>query len=336
MTPAFTLEDLKFTYGGGLALDIDRLEIPQGTVTGLVGPNGSGKSTLLKVLACLYRRTSGTLLYMGEPIDGREDAIRREVTLLLQDPYLLKRTVYENIAYGLKLRGISRDEIASRSRESLESVGLAPDDFGPRKWFSLSGGEAQRASLAVRLALRPRVLLLDEPTASVDEGSAELIKQAAIDECERRGTTIIASTHDTAWLDETAGSVVSLYAGRPIGGASLNFIRGAWRSDGGGIALLEIGGVKMTAKLGEGEQPTKCGVISPDDVIIEKIGENAKSGVRCRLSSLALERSSGKVIAAVSIGAHCLRSRMTHERASSLSPGDEVVASFSPESVRFI
>ncbi len=173
----YEIRDLKQRYGKGpLSLDIAELSIRSSGITGLVGPNGSGKSTLLKVLSFLITYQSGSIIFDGLPSEGREGAIRREVTYLLQDSYLLNRSVYENIAYGLKLRGDVPD-IKERVRESLTQVGLDPEKFAQRPWYQLSGGEVQRVALAARLALRPRVLLLDEPTANVDEASAQLVME---------------------------------------------------------------------------------------------------------------------------------------------------------------
>lgn len=227
MTPLYEIHDLKQSYGRGTpGLDIADLTIEGSGITGLVGPNGSGKSTLLKILSFLLPYDDGTLLYRGSPAAGRESALRREVTYLLQDSYLLSRSVYENIAFGLRLRGnIGASEIDGRVKESLARVGLDPKKFASRQWYQLSGGEVQRVALAARLALRPRVLLLDEPTANVDERSAQLIMEAAVTEAEEHGVAVIAATHDLAWLYEMSSEVVSLYRGRVAVGAE-NIFKG--------------------------------------------------------------------------------------------------------------
>ena len=101
---------------------------------------------------------------------------------------LKKRTVYKNIAYGLKVRG-DRDNLTQSVHDALNMVGLDPDAFAQRQWDELSGGEAQRVALAARLVLKPRVLLLDEPTASVDAASSELIRVASLRARSEWGTT---------------------------------------------------------------------------------------------------------------------------------------------------
>ena len=137
-SPLYEIHDLKQSYGKGQpALDIAELSIRSSGITGLVGPNGSGKSTLLKVLSFLIPYKSGRIIFDGRPAEGREEAIRREVTYMLQDSYLLNRSVYENIAYGLKLRGNIPD-IKVRVNESLIQVGLDPEKFAKRAWYPVS------------------------------------------------------------------------------------------------------------------------------------------------------------------------------------------------------
>ena len=191
MKNIYGLRDVKFSYGKHPVLDIKSLGIPEGGIVGLVGPNGSGKSTLLKTLAFLLSPSSGEILFEGAPVTGKERSARLRVTMLLQDHYLLRTSVKKNVAYGLKLRGITGASADALVRESISRVGLSYDDFAGRMWYRLSGGEAQRVSLAARLALRPKVLILDEPTANVDEMSAAKIKEAIISERDNHGSTIV-------------------------------------------------------------------------------------------------------------------------------------------------
>ncbi len=210
-SPLYEIRGLKQSYEKGrLNLDIAELAIERGRVTGVVGPNGSGKSTLLKALAFLIP-SSGEIIFDGAPAAGREAEIRREATYLHQEPYLLKRSVCENVAYGLRLRGADKKLVEERTAESLEAVGLDFREFAPRPWYRLSGGEAQRVALAARLALRPKALLLDEPTANVDDASAQLVMGAAERAAREYGAAVVVSTHDTAWLYGAATRVVSHY-----------------------------------------------------------------------------------------------------------------------------
>lgn len=214
---AYRLEDVVQVYAGREVLRVEALEIPALRVTGIAGPNGSGKSTLMRLLAFLEAPVGGRMSFFGAPCDFEDEALRRQATLLTQEPYLLRRTVAGNVGYGLKVRGLEASEGVVGA--ALEMVGLAPERFARRNWFELSGGEAQRVALAARLVLRPRVLLLDEPTASLDEDSARRIRKAALAAREQWGATVVAVSHDMVWLRSLADSVVAMRAGRLAGPA---------------------------------------------------------------------------------------------------------------------
>jgi len=211
----YRIAGLRHNYGERTVLDIDELNILAGTSTGLAGPNGCGKSTLLNIMAFIMPPGNGKIFFNEKKIAGDTALLRKKVTILLQSPYLLKRNVYENIAYGLKVRDI-RDRVRDRVYGSLEAVGLDPPEFSRRNWNELSGGEAQRVALASRLVLRPEVLLLDEPTAGVDMASAGLIIKAVLDYREKYDTSIIIASHDSAWLEEATDSVSRMNSGKIV------------------------------------------------------------------------------------------------------------------------
>jgi len=233
--PLYQLEGVVCRYGERTVLDVPRLDIAAGGITGVVGPNGGGKSTLLRLLALLDAPCQGELHFAGEAVgplsSARTADLRRSVTLLLQEPYLLRRSVYDNVAFGLTVRsgrsgrsmqsgrpglslrsGRGVHETADAVRAALELVALDPDVFLRRRWFELSGGEAQRVALAARLAFSPRVLLMDEPTASLDEESAARIADAAR-AVAQRGTTVIVVSHDRDWLEPLAGRILKVRRG---------------------------------------------------------------------------------------------------------------------------
>lgn len=135
-----------------------------------------------------------------------------KVSLLAQSPYLLKRSVLGNVVYGLKIRGIA--DRKNKGREALRMVGLDPAEFAGRTWHELSGGEARRVALAGRLALEPRVLLLDEPTAYLDEESAEKIRSAVMLAREQRQTAIVLVSHDYAWLSTSCERILQIHRSR--------------------------------------------------------------------------------------------------------------------------
>ena len=198
----YELENLLCFYKDRLALEIPRLAIERGSTVGLVGRNGGGKSTLLKVLSFL-QPYEGILKFSGLTNPGKNE--KRKATLLLQEPFLLRRSVFENVAYGLRLRRASTREIKDRTDEALASVGLEPEYFAHRQWYALSGGESQRVALASRLVLQPEVLLLDEPTANIDEDSSILISNVLL-KAKEKGTTIVIASHDITWLNELINS----------------------------------------------------------------------------------------------------------------------------------
>lgn len=210
-TPAISLRNVKQIFSGRQVLSIDALDINQGEIIGLAGPNGSGKSTLLRMLAFLDAPASGTISFMGTKTSIKPNAVHRQVTLLVQEPYLLKRRVYANVAYGLKVR--KKSDIATKVHNALIEVGLEPEAFSARHWFELSGGEAQRVALAARLVLKPKVLLMDEPTASLDTKSSTLIRQAALKTRAHNKTSLVVASHDLDWLDKVSDHIIYLENG---------------------------------------------------------------------------------------------------------------------------
>jgi tungstate transport system ATP-binding protein len=195
----YTITNLVRRYGDRVVLRVPELTIGRGEVVALTGPNGSGKSTLLRTLAFLEPPEEGELVFFGT--SGVPP--RRETCLLLQEPWLLKRSVFENVVFGLRVRG-QKDKLEELACEALAEVDFEPDNVLRREWRELSGGEKQRVALAARLILRPLALLLDEPTSNVDAKSAVAVQKAAA-KAARAGSTVIAASHDHAWL-ETLGA----------------------------------------------------------------------------------------------------------------------------------
>lgn len=240
-TPLYGLDGVLQMYDGRTVLSIDRWSVPQGCVLGLVGPNGSGKSTLLRLLAFVEFAAQGTLWFQGRAVcRGEAQRLRRAVTLLPQDPYLLDRSVADNVAYGLSVRGLRRDRKA-RVQEALRWVGLDPNVFGSRSVRALSGGEARRVALAARLVLEPQVLLLDEPTAEIDAESSWLVRRAVLKARSVWGTTVIITSHDWGWLLGLCDQVHQMHVGRLVGRAPVNVLEGPWQMDAAGGVWKDMG-----------------------------------------------------------------------------------------------
>jgi tungstate transport system ATP-binding protein len=193
MSWTFRLESVRQRYAGRTVLDIDALEVRRGEILALVGPSGSGKSTLLRLLNFLERPTEGTIRYEGLPTDGERTPLelRRQVTTVFQQTSLQKASVRANVAYGLRLRG---QPVDGQVQGLLETVGLG--ELAGAQARLLSGGEKQRVALARALIFRPRVLLLDEPTANLDPYNVGLIEQIVRVENRDHGITVVLVTHN--------------------------------------------------------------------------------------------------------------------------------------------
>jgi len=185
------------TYSGGTtALRGVDLEAPRGRITTLLGPSGCGKTTLLKVIAGLERPDRGRILFDGRDVTGLPPE-RRNVGFVFQDLALFPHlNVFENVAFGLRVRRLPDPEVRRRVRWALELVGLDPGEYGSRRVNQLSGGQQQRVALARALVVEPSVLLLDEPFAHLDYK----IKQRLLLELKRiqreTGATVVYVTHD--------------------------------------------------------------------------------------------------------------------------------------------
>ncbi len=209
----YRLTDLQQTYNGRRVLNIDRLDIGRGEVLAVLGPSGSGKSTLLRLLNFLEQPSGGTLIFDGQMVDDRLPLDqRRRVTTVFQRPALLRRSVADNIGYGLKLRGekLPPDELAAW----LDRLGLA--HLARQRADKLSAGEAQRVALARALVLRPDVLLLDEPSANLDPYNIGLIERLVAEAHAETGMTVVWVTHDIFQARRVAGRVAFLLGGRLI------------------------------------------------------------------------------------------------------------------------
>ena len=207
----FELDGVALSRAGRQVLDGFDARIPVG-VSALVGPSGSGKSTVLRLLDRLADPDSGTVRYDG--LDVRELdplALRREVCLVPQLPALLPGTVADNIIFAAGLAGTTPDAEAVLTHAGLDG------SFAERDVAKLSVGEQQRAMLARALALEPRVLLLDEPTSSLDEASRDAIERTIARLVSELGVSIVLVTHDVAQAGRLAEWIIRIETGRAVG-----------------------------------------------------------------------------------------------------------------------
>jgi tungstate transport system ATP-binding protein len=167
MSALLEIRNLLIQRGGQEALTITSLDIQHGETLAIVGPNGAGKSTLLLALAHLLKPTRGEIIFEGRPLSiWNELEYRRKISIVLQDPLLMDMTVEQNVALGLKFRGFSKNESKAQVERWLSQMGI--EALAKRRANQVSGGEAQRVSLARAFILDPELLLLDEPFSALD------------------------------------------------------------------------------------------------------------------------------------------------------------------------
>ncbi|TAK11852.1 MAG: ATP-binding cassette domain-containing protein [Anaerolineae bacterium] len=196
MTPLYRITGLTKEYNGRRVLDLPALEIQSGELLALVGPSGAGKSTLLRLLNFLELPSRGDISFKDSTYNSGKQPpldVRRTITTVFQRPALLKRSVFDNIAYGLRLR--RHHAIREAITDILGRVGL--NDLAPHPARTLSGGEAQRVALARALCLQPEVLLLDEPTANLDPYNINLIEDIIQRHRAETNATVVLVTHNT-------------------------------------------------------------------------------------------------------------------------------------------
>jgi ABC-type sulfate/molybdate transport systems ATPase subunit len=213
MTALVEIRDLLIRRGGRDALQVPSLEIEQGEVLALVGPNGAGKSTLLLALARLIYPERGRIFFAHRPLpDWDTLEYRRKLSFVFQDPLLMDLSVAQNVALGLGFRGVPKRDVAMRTRHWLELLGI--ESLAQRRAAELSGGEAQRVSLARALVLDPELLLLDEPFAALDPPSRLHLLDDLSPLLSQDHRTTVFVTHDLKEAARLADRVAVITSGR--------------------------------------------------------------------------------------------------------------------------
>jgi tungstate transport system ATP-binding protein len=213
----YSLSQLTKIYENRTVLDIPTLEIEEKGIYALLGPNGSGKTTLLNILGFLEPPTSGYLQYCSMPVRYSESGIqqlRRDVVVVDQHPILFTTTVYKNLEFGLKVRGIGKNKRQQIIEEALELVGMR--QFAQAPAHRLSGGETQRVALARALAVSPKVFLCDEPTSSVDIENQHAIIRILKQINQIKKITVLFTTHDRSQAAALAKHTLVLDHGRIV------------------------------------------------------------------------------------------------------------------------
>lgn len=181
----------------------------------LMGPNGSGKSTFLRICALLEDPDRGAVSYCSGGQELKKDMeLKRKITLVLPGVGPFNTTVFENVAYGLQVRGVNKAELSKRVNLTLQQVGLAhKKDHNP---FTLSSGEVQRLGIARALVIEPEVLLLDEPTAFIDEENTAIVEDIIQRVINDRHSTVIMATHNNSQAARFSDNILLLKEGNLI------------------------------------------------------------------------------------------------------------------------
>jgi len=212
-----SLHDLLVVRGGRPLLSVREARFAPGSFTCVVGPSGAGKSTLLRAVNLLERPQSGVLEFAGDraPLTAMPpraaQALRRRMAFVAQNAVLFQATVLENVALGLRYRGLPKLERSRRALEALALVGL--EAAAHRKASTLSGGEAQRVALARAVVVEPELLLLDEPTSNLDPGNVELMEQALLRIRDERSTIVVMVTHQLQQAKRLADECLFIWQG---------------------------------------------------------------------------------------------------------------------------
>ncbi len=275
-------------YGERDILKNINLSVDKGEVFAMIGPTGAGKTTLLRLIDLIDVPTSGEIYFDG--VDTAESAgvrleVRRRMAFVLQKPVVFNMSVYDNIAYGLKWRGVGKSRLCEKVNSVLEVVGLSADKN--RNARILSGGEAQRVAIGRAIAIEPEVLLLDEPTANLDPVSASRIEELIASIIQHYATTIVMATHDMSQGQRLADRIGVLINGELLQTGSSrdvfssprnrevaefvgveNIIGGVIVSSEDKLATIDIGGrfVEAISDYAAGEEVCAC--VRPEDITL--------------------------------------------------------------------
>jgi len=299
--PVIALHGIQVARLGRTVLSVPELAVDAGQVLAVIGPNGAGKSTLLRVMGLLETPAAGSVRFQGErvsPADGL--AIRRRMASVFQDPLLTDATVGDNVALGLRFRGVDRERVAPRVTEWLDQLGIA--QLASRQARTLSGGEAQRTALARALVLEPELLLLDEPFSALDQPTREALIEDLGRILRRRRATAVLVTHDRGEAQALGDRVAVMLEGRLLQVDEAGQVFRAPASEEvarfvgvetllecrvqavtGGLAILEAG--KQTIEVA---QPAEAGewvrlCVRPEDVTLTARAGGSASSARNHL-----------------------------------------------------
>jgi putative spermidine/putrescine transport system ATP-binding protein len=352
VTALLELEGVRLALQGRTLLDVERLAVQEGELLVVLGPTGAGKSTLLRVMNRLQKCDSGALKWRGETVPWPAPlSLRRRIAMAFQDPLLFTGTVADNVGYGLRLRKLPPPEIRTRTGELLEMMGLA--GLAERRADRLSGGEAQRAALARALAVRPDLLLLDEPLANLDAPIRERIARDLQHALRSLGIACVFVTHHQREAVALGDRLVVLNQGRVFQTGSaeevfrrprsvfvarfvrtLNVLEGVVVAEPGRVKFRCAGHQVLELPPGAPAGPAHL-CVRPEEVRLLQAEPAAANRLPVTVASL---RDQGSTLHVDLAGPLALQALVTHREARELGlrPGLELWAQLPPEALHLI
>jgi tungstate transport system ATP-binding protein len=332
----YELRNIKQFFGRRMVLDIKHLELDNGSSYALLGPNGCGKTSLLHILALLKAPAEGKVLYRGGIVKwGKKHLadLRQQVVLVDQYPIMFTSTVIKNVEYGLKVRGIEARKRRVTAFKCLERVGM--QDFAQKEAHMLSGGETRRVAIARALACEPRVMLFDEPTASVDLENQEVIESIIRDIRRDKGITVIFSTHNRLEAARMGENKIFMFQGKLIGACGENLLSGNIVQRNKQTVCIIENRVELVVPP---RVPGKCRVfVKPEGVLTYRLEQAEKIPANGLMSGTLVQMTTegDDVIFLLDIGVP-LWTRMSRKKAieSGIFVGDEIKVGFASAEVQ--
>lgn len=268
------------------SLTIEKCCLEEGGIYAVTGPNGCGKSTFLNLLSLADRPSSGEIVFNGEKVRyGDSDRLlelKRRIGYLMQNPYLFNMSVYNNISYGLRVRGISKAEIRKKVEGMMARLSLT--HLAGTNAHALSGGEAQKVALARTLVLDTDVFLMDEPTESVDQRNVYVVEDLIRELVKKRKATVIFATHSRDQAYRLSNNIITIIDGKIRDIAYENVFSGVLVEETDGLNTIKLA-EKMQFKTARGKKGRVTIAIDPNDIILSNE----------ELTSSALNRFEGTI-----------------------------------------
>ncbi|MEI7590381.1 MAG: ABC transporter ATP-binding protein [Deltaproteobacteria bacterium] len=306
-----TIENLLVQTASRTLLDIPHIDIERNETLTIIGPNGAGKSTLLLYIACLIKAQQGNLFFHGKKVghEIKDTDYRKRVTVIFQQPLLFDTSVFNNVAYGLKVRGAGKDEIKRKVMTYLEYFGIG--ELADRHAKRLSGGESQRVSLARAFAIEPELIMLDEPFSALDAPTSEAIITELKTIIRKTNTTAILVTHDKIEALQLSSRIVVLDMGKvaqigtpeeilhsPANEFVANFsgiesvLRGTVRQAIDGLVTIDVG-ERFIEAVGNFQTGQKViAFIRPENVVISLSNQSDNSSAKNHFPATVVDSTS--------------------------------------------